>query len=50
LTLGGQNTSGVNTFSGNFTLGVTANTGKSVTCSPQPAAKWISPAPSEKWH
>ena len=31
ITLGGQNTSGVNTFSGNFTLGSTANTGKSVT-------------------
>jgi autotransporter-associated beta strand protein len=31
LALGGQNTSGTNTFSGNVTLGATANTGKSVT-------------------
>jgi len=29
--IGGQNTSGVNTFSGNFTLGANPNAGKSVT-------------------
>jgi len=31
ITIGGQNTSGVNTFSGNFTLGANPNAGKSVT-------------------
>lgn len=31
LTIGGQNTSGTNTWSGNFTLGSTPDTGKSVT-------------------
>jgi autotransporter-associated beta strand protein len=30
ITVGGQNTSGVNTFSGNFTMGATSNTGKSL--------------------
>ena len=31
LTLGGQNASGINTFSGNITLGATANTAKDLT-------------------
>ena len=30
ITVGGQNTSGINTYSGNFTMGATANTGKSL--------------------